>query len=89
MDADRKRRPRCPHQDMRVGVVAEQHGLEEQHGGRPDRRRTAEPRQHHARKHWPDGEQQGALKLQAQASSATQALWIAVPKNHAVTHATE
>jgi len=51
--------------------------------------RTAEPRQHHARKHWPDGEQQGALKLQAQASSATQALWIAVPKNHAVTHATE
>ncbi|MGY4314358.1 hypothetical protein ACVWW1_003685 [Bradyrhizobium sp. JR3.5] len=35
------------HQQMCVGVAAEQQGLEEHHRHRPHRRRAAEPRQHH------------------------------------------
>ena len=46
------------HQDMRVEVAAEQHGLEEHHGDRPHRGRAAENGQDHAREHRLHGEQQ-------------------------------
>ena len=45
-------------QQMRIGVAGEQRRLEEHHRDRPDRRRAAEPRQHHLGEHGLDREQQ-------------------------------
>ena len=45
------------HQNVRVGIAREQHRLEEHHRDRPNGRRAAEPRQHHAREHRLDAEQ--------------------------------
>jgi hypothetical protein len=45
-------------EEVRIGVAGEQKRLEGHHGDRPDRRRAAEPGQHHLGKHRLNGEQQ-------------------------------
>ena len=52
---------------MSVGVAREQHSLEEYHRYRPDRRRSAQPREDHLGEHRLHGEQQeGAEKIAAE-----------------------
>jgi hypothetical protein len=50
--------PQHPRQQVRAGIAYEKRRLEEHHGDRPHRRRTAEPRQDHLGEHRLHGKQQ-------------------------------
>ncbi|WP_050630127.1 hypothetical protein [Bradyrhizobium viridifuturi] len=58
MDQPRALRPKQPAEQMGISIAGQQHGLEEHHRHRPDRRRATEPRQHHLCEHRLNQEQQ-------------------------------